>query len=783
MGFMRVWVLLAPAVTLLSLQASAQRYADLVAPTQINEAEAIIEPFWDPALSDLTRWAITDGKPQGLEVKHTWSSVEFSWQRKPAAGPALSMTRTFSVDCSDYDRLLVAATLPEGDTLHISALTDLGERAYVSEPAPREIVEHSVDLQGAHCLLSLTLEVSTSREGPAAGWFQWIGLQSTARLPRYLKRWDYSGMRWEGQLQDNSYEPRFEPLYGIFLTPEELDLQRTEHQMALARGDNALEKQAEALRQLDPEKGIHEFVSSGGRTNEVYGRTRDAEMASIGAGKSIAVTALVLKDKALLRVAARCALSMALSDKWDDGFVSRFPGSAWDVRGFRRSYTCNTLAQLLDLAGEMLTAAGRQYILRRLAEEGVGLTNYPVWRYDYILHSNQIGYVTRGRLYAYLVIEREWPRVKPYTDLAVHDVQQTLRNVIMPDGGFLEPPSYFGATISMPYEMLGYYARARSIPLGPLIPSSLKRSDRYAAVMASTVPEMDAIPLGDADPGISESAMLQLASMKPRGYWTTLCRKRISPETGERLSPDLKRLFDALPERGPRLPAFIFLPTTGHMASLRKWRTSQGTEYVKVFIPGNYGAGAHDHEHEDRGSFVLEFAGEPFAIDPGICDYENPLHVPMKQCQYHNMLVPVGMPERAHPDRPILADVKPKGSGDRRRFHARMDVTPGWHQYYRQWTRTWNSPSPDILVIRDEYALVSGDAVEFYWQTGLPCEIQGNTIVVHGKRGHVTIEGPGDCSVRIDDLERPGKTVQHRIVFRKNALSGIIEVTAQLGLD
>lgn len=590
-------------------------------------------------------------------------------------------------------------------------------------------------------------------------------------------------MRWEGQLQEDSYEPRFEPLYGIFLPTEELARLRAEHEAALARGDSSLEKQAAKLCRLEPERGIHEFVNSGGRTNEVYGRTRDAATASIGTEEDVAVTALVLKDKALLRMAARCALSMALSDKWDDGFVSRFPGSAWDVRGFRRSYTCNTLAQLLDLAGEMLTTAGRQYILRRLAEEGVGLTNYPVWRYDYILHSNQIGFVTRGRLYAYLVLEREWPRVKPYTDLAVDDVQQTLKNVIMPDGGFLEPPSYFGATIGMPYEMLTYYARARNIPTAPLIPSSLKRSDRYAAVIASTVPEMDAIPLGDADPGIDESAMLCLASMKPRGYWTTLCRRRISPETGKRLPPDLRRLFDALPDKGPQLPEFIFLPTTGHMASLRQWPAGQNTEWVKVFIPGNYGAGTHDHEHEDRGSFVLEFAGEPFAIDPGICAYENSLHLRMKQCQYHNMFVPVGTAERAHPDQPILADVKPKGSGNRKRFQARMDAMPGWQRYYRKWTRDWNSPSPDILVIRDEYVLTSGSGVEFYWQSGLPCEIQGNTVVIRGKHGHIVLETPNDCEVRVDDLEGPDKATQHRIVFRKNATSGVLEVTARLGLN
>ncbi len=60
-------------------QPPAPPEAAVLVPTPINEAEAIIEPFWEPVLSGLKHWSIRDGLRYGLEVKQTWASVEFYW--------------------------------------------------------------------------------------------------------------------------------------------------------------------------------------------------------------------------------------------------------------------------------------------------------------------------------------------------------------------------------------------------------------------------------------------------------------------------------------------------------------------------------------------------------------------------------------------------------------------------------------------------------------------------------------------------------------------------------
>lgn len=767
---------------LLVLFAVTARAADTpIYPTPINEAEAVLEPFWEPVLSGLKQWAIQDGKAYGLEVTQTWAAVEFYWANRPETGPALSMRRVFDTDCSGYDRLLVAAVLPEGGVLRIAAETDAGLREYISPPAPKEIAEHALELQGAQRIQALTLEITPAGPGQAAGWFKWIGLQNTVLLPRYLARWDFSHITWSAYLQDDAYTPAFKPAYGIFLTPGELAERRAEHQASLDKtGSSPYLERAAALRALQPERGIHEFANSGGRRNAQHGRTRDEAMPPLSGGCDAAITGLVLQDKELLRVAARVALSLAMCDKWDDGFMAQFPGSAWELRSFRRSYCSEDIATILDLAGEMFTEAGRIYIMRRLAEEGIGPVNYITWRFDYLFDGNQLSFVTRGRLASYLVMERCWPRVRPYTDIAYQNVRELFDTVILPDGGLLEPPTYVGATLGRGCELLEMYARARQLDLRSVLPESLRRTGEYGAVIASTVPDLDVIPYGDSGTGMHAKTLLQLAYLAPKSYWNTMLRKRLEREPNTAFSPEERNMLQAIPARGPELPSFVRLPETGHLASARRVTTAMGeAPLFKILILGNRGGKIHDHEHEDRGSFVIEFAGEAFAMDPGICEYDDPMHALLKQCQYHNMLVPVGVAERPHPAQPILADVKPTGKGNRKSFQAVMNLAPGWSAYYTTWRRTWESRAPDTLAITDEYELTRGEGVEFFWQTKLPCRIDGERVIIQGARGQVVLDIPPECAARIDTLPGPENTSQQRIAFHQAAPSGTLRTVAR----
>jgi hypothetical protein len=185
------------------------------------------------------------------------------------------------------------------------------------------------------------------------------------------------------------------------------------------------------------------------------------------------------------------------------------------------------------------------------------------------------------------------------------------------------------------------------------------------------------------------------------------------------------------------------------------------------------------HTHEDKGSFVLEYAGDTFAMDPGTCDYSHPLAGIIHNCERHNMLVPYGMSERPGPQCPLQVDVKPKGKGDAQSFSAAMDLASGWENYYCRWRRTWESPAPDVMTITDSYELVAGAGVEFYWQTRLPVAIEGHRAVVTGARGCAIVEGPAGLAWRLDELPLLDG-VQRRLALRCEGRAGTLAVHVRL---
>ncbi|NQU11623.1 hypothetical protein HQ590_12590 [bacterium] len=142
--------------------------------TSINAAEAIIEPFWDARLSDLSKWTITDGTSHGLQVAQSWCWVRFEWPRRPRRGPALRMSRQFDLACDGYDHLLVSAMAPPRSKLHITVTTDKGVRRLSTPPAPPQKKEWVLNLRGAR-RFAATIDATTG----------WEGLYR-----RWIRRWD-----------------------------------------------------------------------------------------------------------------------------------------------------------------------------------------------------------------------------------------------------------------------------------------------------------------------------------------------------------------------------------------------------------------------------------------------------------------------------------------------------------------------------------------------------------------------------------------------------------------
>ena len=317
------------------------------------------------------------------------------------------------------------------------------------------------------------------------------------------------------------------------------------------------------------------------------------------------------------------------------------------------------------------------------------------------------------------------------------------------------------------------------------MPEPMRRCANFAEALISTDDSQDMIPICDGTAfheALSQSIMSRIL---PGTAWTRMWRKSQARDTGA-IHNDPRhptnfldaalalRLGNLLAGPAPVVPV-VASPDMGVLASQR-WL---GNQSIKLFIMGNRaGAG---HTHEDKGGFVLEFAGETFAMDPGTTDYSDPLSAALRNCDRHNLLVPVSANgTRPHPQCPLPVDVKPHGTGDAVRFSAEINATPGWEGWYRSWTRRWESPQPDQIIIHDDYELANGQGVDFFWQTTLPVNVIGDTVTISGRRGVAIICPPTGSTIRVEELPYLGGQTQRRIAFRVNQLHGQLETVVKL---
>ena len=721
--------------------------------TAINSAEAVFEPFFDPHLSEIASWTIDAPGATGISQVRGWAFVIFQWTLPAPDGLVLRLRRSYGhLDCSAYERVVVSINLPEDSVITLAAETDAGPRRRTGAPCGAIRHEEWLELDGAKRILSLTVEVRTARPAAGSGWLLWFALQHPGRLQSHLAQWEGYDERWEKYLQPEEFEPAFEPAYGLLINAAELAAVRREFADSPATAE--LRAGADYARPVRPESLIGEHMNFW--SANTLRRERDFNKMLSLHGPIAAQAGLLWRDKALCRLAARFALSIALCDHWEDSFWAHMRGCTSEQRGFVQAIATWDCALILDLCGEWFTPLGRELILRRIATEGHGGMCQASWWWEYMYYGNQLAWISPARLYGLLLLERTMPahhenypkpagsRVAPHTDLAWANLQDNLAKALLPDGGYLEGVSYFTYTARQAFLCATLYARGRGRDPREFIAPALLRTDRLAEMLCSTDDHQDMILIADAMFAVSEGLAF-LAWLMPQSHWVTVYRKSMQRAGAAPMLLPL-RLDREIPAAGPPLAPFCAMPDTGMMCSVRR---HQG-ELVKLFLMGNRSGG--DHQHEDKGSFVLEFAGDSFALDFGVLDYANPVTDLLKQAQRHTMLTPWSDTERPHPANPIFADIKPQGTGDATRFHATMDVTTGWEGWFKRWRRTWDSPAPDTFVIADEWAVEKGRGAVFHWTTRLPMRREGDRIVIEGRRGRAELTIPPGVEVELGEL-------------------------------
>lgn len=747
----------------------------------INVAEALIEPFYEGHLSGFESWDIDVCEACDISIRETFiTGTQINWQRGTDERPVVRMSRAFDVPLGNlgarYDRLLLHASLPTGSRLRLIADTDAGPRVLEREALEGLNREYTLDLEEAQRITGITLEIHADRDAPAAARLGWLGLQNTDRMDELMAYFHRFDERWQGYLQHPRHRPEFEPHLGVFITSDELAALRERHAAYVAEhGESPLADLREWVMSVTPEETIRQYAGGPGR----FGRDRGISQRGLSQRMAEgAVAALILEDAELLRRTARYAMSVAMIEHWDQSHFSTVPGSVHDHRAFFHSKITEGLSIILDAAGELMTPHARKYLLRRIANDGVHWITYNAWRYEYIHRMNQLAWFSDGWMAGYAVMAPEMPRVVPYADLAYQSLADSMSGVILPDGGYEEGPAYFATVVGHGGEGLYYYSRLKDQSLQEVTPEALQETADFAEVIRSTDRDQDFIPFADSWKRFQKNAGAFMAALLPDSAWVSIYRKS-SPRDGSfPTAPMAMALEPLIPETGPEPRPFVQLGTMGLTSSTRKL----GGHWVKLLLVSNKDKASHNHE--DKGSFVLEFAGQTFAADGAQVGYNNPQAELMKHAQRHNMLLPIGLERRPAPTSDV--GVMPDAEGDETSFSATMDMSPRWPGIYDKWVRTFASPRPDRLIVTDEYALAddgpgaAGTGAAFRWTTFLPVTVGEDRVTITGDEGVVHLDIPDGCTVGMLELDMPDGEPQRVIAFEKPERSGTIRVVATL---
>lgn len=745
--------------------------------TPVTLGDAVIEPFFDGVLGAWSHWTLEPGDSSARALQR-WCNVQINWVAADAGqGPVLY--RRYPDDgvaLGPYTQLVLSAGFPLGTVVSLRAETDAGEFARDIVCGVSHTDQFVLPLPGAARLLRVEVGLGSAGAGRIEGSLIWLGARDPVQAEAEGARWRlFSEQPLDVFLRPTPVPLDGAPMYHVLASPEGFAQAR---EAARAAGVEPLGLRASVA--LEPHL-------SGGANQNLFGRRTEAGHRGLvtAAGRRMSLLqaaqqAALAEDHESLREVAKAAVQFALIPHWDVDFITAFPDSAWEQRPFSQAVVCYHLAVALDLAGPWFSDAGRALVLRRLAEDGLGNINHSVWRHPYIFNCNQLAVFSMGRLAVYSVLEkqRRWARVEPYTDLAFAELNESLEKIFLPDGGFYEGTGYLSYTLDNALPALAIYGAAREKPLADLLPPLLAKVDDYLEVLRSTTRNGRVLILvADAQGGPfaspSASQLSVLAKLRPGGAAARMLAS--IPDYADQLELWARPAPDLAEVDPNHYAAFVSLPDTGMVASTRRFED----EWVKLVVFG--GPARAGHNHEDRGSFVLEFAGDTFAADPGGLIYADAAANAMKHAQNHNMLVPVvAGPERPAPQNPASVAVIPEARGNEVSFSGFLAPGVLWPRHYRRWERSFGSPNPAEFVIVDEYELEQGEGVEFLWHTPLPVRIENGEAVIQGVKGRAYVTPQAGSRIEVIPPRRLGTSVLSTLVIRRDGQAGSLTTRVRL---
>jgi hypothetical protein len=753
-------------------------------PIAINEAEAIIDGFWDKDLAPLACYtlcpahaigaadhprpepAAAGGRspsaplvlgplgPDRVRASQAWCWLTFDWDRPPrtqtsrrqrgsaAASLVLSFERELHVDLTGYDRLVVRMACPPHARLTVVATLDGITRTMINAEPGRGIGhEFEGPLHGTR-LEWIRLELASTRDGAAEAWLDWVGCARSAGRTAMLTRPPQYSPDWEGWLLPEGTAAGCKLRFGFFFDDGELVELRRKALSPLYRPImDQLRATARAAMSAPrtPEHQIGPLIGAGDNSTTLV-RERDLPTRSFHTDAPIcALVGLIDQDPACLRFAARIAMSLAHAGTWAPHFMQEFPGTSWDQRGFPEAFAMAGVALALDWAGAWFTPKGEHLVRHAIATKGLPRVRTVFLQYEYMLNCNQSHMIGLGRLLGLLVLEKAWPRTRADIDVFEQDLLEIIDRYIQSDGSTDEGLHYWNSTFRTTVPSLAALARFRGRTLAAMIPPKIKAMDSYIASLLSTtgVPGSYLTIADTVADSFALDAIAMMAAATGSPLWRGLladCFRRNKQVKAERWSCDGPFAVihgpAACPAEAVKLPVFTKLAKAGHVSSCRPL----GDGCVRLFLVGAMANAGHCHR--DKGSFILEADGEAFAIDRGMVPYHDSDNLPFLKSELaHNLAVPDGCAQR-NPS-PSASNWMAKGNAVA--LKASVDTGGTWLPPVVASRRTVTSLSPDCIEIRDEFELTEPRAATFYLHSPLPMVAGKQQAEIRGRRLTLTV--------------------------------------------
>ncbi len=693
---------------------------------EINEAEAILEPFYDGGTSDNDdrdpRYCVLDEyKVQILnganaKVFQAWAFAALQIDKTVPGSEIIRMERDCDVYIQDYDTFIVFGGIPTEMSFDVSAEID-GEFVNLCKGVHGIGLseEYNMPISGKH-LTKLTFSLYSDGDGLTCE-LNWFGLAHQKRLERMLARKPQYGADWPGYFVQDPPQ-QINPKIGLLFGAEEL----TQIREKLSKPPfftiyQQKKEQAQKDMSICPEEYIGRFVPHFDRR---WNRTRDQAWAqdltknACGMNRvieNLAFVGIIENDVEMLRMACRHAISISHCEYWCESPMGLLPGATWHHRSFTENQYSYVVALVLDWCGEMLTPFAEQVLRNALAMKGLPQIESDFRRFEYIRKMNQGIVFSQGRIFAQLALLPRYPRYADDLLRSEAELIEMIGNYVQSDGGTLEGPGYWMFTFNESLPAFYALARYHKKPFQQYR-DVFGNTGRFELAMLSMERDSTVLhAINDAHPDTCVSCTLANSFYQFTGdpAWKNLYERLMAQN---QVDDNTFALISAPQADGIQLPdadVDRFFPVTGQMGILRSGKDLQTRLHLCS------GPTCNTHFHADKGSLLIDADGHTICPDCGSANYFEAELKYLHDAQSHSLLCPVNHNGiRADQGRYEEGGKVLYGHRDGTWAEFASDDTLAWSDgVYQQVGRRVTSPIAELAVIEDTFRLGTSDYVDF----------------------------------------------------------------------